>query len=368
MTRPLITVGIPVYNGAEFIGEALVSVLEQDYPALEVVVSDNCSTDGTEEVVRGFVHSDSRVRYLLQPENRGPGENFRQTFAAANGTYFSWLAHDDVLEAPAYLTTLAYHLERNPGTTACTSSFVLRNIALGRETRVDLTELDPTRPWREGRRGFFMWPQQRLSLATYSLFRRSALARAPIGNVAQGAHSLFSDMPILATVATLGRVDAVVGPARAIRQHLASEAQRILRSVSPYDMLRIGLQVKRQLLRCALKAPLPPAERLELTRVAAANFWRANLRRPWDYARLVRALEAERDALLAATGAAGDSQPPRPARRRRGPVASFFTPPAPETVAYVEQLHHAVAELWALHEPSRGTHTSLTIPSARLRA
>lgn len=100
---PLVSVGLPVRNGAEVIEGALRSVLAQRHEDLELVISDNASTDGTEEICRSYARSDSRVRYHRQPEHIGGLANVVQVMHRARGTFLKWIGDDDWL-APSYLS------------------------------------------------------------------------------------------------------------------------------------------------------------------------------------------------------------------------------------------------------------------------
>jgi hypothetical protein len=100
---PLVSIGLPVRNGDEVIEGALRSVLAQEHEDLELVISDNASTDGTEEICRSYARSDSRVRYHRQPENIGLLANFMQVMHLARGTFLKWIGDDDWV-APSYLS------------------------------------------------------------------------------------------------------------------------------------------------------------------------------------------------------------------------------------------------------------------------
>lgn len=92
---PLVSIGLPVYNGEAFIAEAIETLLSQSFEDFEIIVSDNASTDATGAVVRKFVERDSRVRYVRQESNLGAAANFNVAFAESRGRYFKWAAHDD---------------------------------------------------------------------------------------------------------------------------------------------------------------------------------------------------------------------------------------------------------------------------------
>lgn len=95
---PLVSIGLPVRNGAGHVSAAIDSALRQTYGNLELVVSDNASTDETEAVCREFVRSDARVRYHRRPTNIGLINNFNATFQLARGEFFCWLGDDDLLD------------------------------------------------------------------------------------------------------------------------------------------------------------------------------------------------------------------------------------------------------------------------------
>ncbi len=120
MTAPRVAIGLPVYNGARYVGEAIDSVLAQTYSDFELVISDNASSDATEEVCRDYAARDSRVRYHRAAENRGAAWNFNRTFELSDSEYFKWLAHDDVI-GPRYLEHAIAVLERDPAVVLCHS-------------------------------------------------------------------------------------------------------------------------------------------------------------------------------------------------------------------------------------------------------
>lgn len=95
--RPTVTVAICTYNRADgYLREALESAVAQTYPEVEILVSDNASEDGTEELVRSV--ADHRVRYVRQPRNLGPNGNFNFCVREAWGDYFLLLHDDDMID------------------------------------------------------------------------------------------------------------------------------------------------------------------------------------------------------------------------------------------------------------------------------
>jgi len=101
--EPLVSIGLPVRNGERYLGEAVRSVLDQEHGDLELVISDNASDDGTEEICRHFARSDPRVRYHRQPQDIGLVANFNTVLHLARGGYFNWMGDDDRL-TPTYVS------------------------------------------------------------------------------------------------------------------------------------------------------------------------------------------------------------------------------------------------------------------------
>ncbi len=107
MSRPAkdvpVTIALPVYNGAESVARVIESVLAQSHADLELLISDNASTDGTEGICRDFAKTDDRVVYQRHATNVGLLNNFRSAAERARGTFVRWLGDDDFLE-PDYLS------------------------------------------------------------------------------------------------------------------------------------------------------------------------------------------------------------------------------------------------------------------------
>lgn len=93
----LVSIGLPVRNGAQRLEKVIRSVLAQDHERIELVISDNASTDDTEAVCRELARLDGRIAYYRQPENVGLLNNFVHTMRVANGTFLRWVGDDDWL-------------------------------------------------------------------------------------------------------------------------------------------------------------------------------------------------------------------------------------------------------------------------------
>ena len=92
---PDVTIFLPVYNGANYIKEAIQSVLAQSYTNWTFLIVDNCSTDTTAEICKPYL-SDPRFQYILNETNLGVHGNFHKALSLCNTTYFAYLSHDDI--------------------------------------------------------------------------------------------------------------------------------------------------------------------------------------------------------------------------------------------------------------------------------
>ena len=113
--RPLVSIGIPVYNGERYLENALNSILSQTFRDLELIISDNGSSDRTEEICRRYAGADPRIRYYRSEQNLGAGWNFDRVAELARGKYFKWACHDDLC-ALEFVQRCIEILEQDPKT------------------------------------------------------------------------------------------------------------------------------------------------------------------------------------------------------------------------------------------------------------
>jgi hypothetical protein len=113
VSGPLVSIGMPVYNGERHMRSALDSLLAQDHDNFELVISENGSTDGTRAICRDYAARDPRVRVHHQPRHVPAIDNFKTALELARGDYFMWAAVDDTWY-PAFVRMAVDELERNP--------------------------------------------------------------------------------------------------------------------------------------------------------------------------------------------------------------------------------------------------------------
>lgn len=118
--KPRVSIGLPVFNGEKYLKEALDSILAQTYSDFELIISDNASTDCTQQICREYATKDSRIRYYCNENNLGAPKNFNRVFELSSSEYFKWAAYDDLL-APEYLEKCVDVLDKNPSIVLCHS-------------------------------------------------------------------------------------------------------------------------------------------------------------------------------------------------------------------------------------------------------
>ncbi len=145
--KPSISIGLPVYNGENFLKHTLDSILAQTFKDFEVIIADNASTDSTEKICREYADRDKRICYHRNEENIGAARNYNRVFELSTGKYFKWAAHDD-LYASEYLERCFEVLERLPSVVLCYSQvmFVDEQGQQIRKSSSELLNLNSTKP------------------------------------------------------------------------------------------------------------------------------------------------------------------------------------------------------------------------------
>jgi len=300
---PLVTVGIPVRNGERYLEEAIASVLRQDHPALEVVISDNASTDRTPDIARRHAERDPRVRYHRNPEDVGVVANFEITAALATGKYFTWLPHDDVLSPERSISTIVAFLEEHESVVLCGSSVRVHpeeDPGGGHDRTLDA--LWPQGDWSTARLEFFRWPQSVHHFVIYGVYRRVALLAVPMGARRYRGRHVVTDMefPLLAGLCGHGRIVALPEVLRSFRSRADSAGASQVDTFSAVDHLVLAHWMKIRLLRIAWGLALPLPERVSLVKTTLGNFLRAPMGRRPEFSKALGRLRREVGVLRAA--------------------------------------------------------------------
>ena len=154
----IITIGMPLFNAESFLAEAINSLLSQSRGDFRLVISDNASTDGTEDICRSYVKADSRIFYYRQPANNGARANFESVLNAADTPFFMWAAGDD-LWAPSYIETCISHLQSDSSLALVASLVVPFVNNIYSSPTYNLYALPSKTPWRT-RQNYLIQPEE----------------------------------------------------------------------------------------------------------------------------------------------------------------------------------------------------------------
>jgi glycosyltransferase involved in cell wall biosynthesis len=289
---PLVSLGLPVRNGGRFLREALESLLDQTYRPLEVVVSDNASTDDTAEICKEYAGT-GLVRYHRMDRDRGAIANFNRALELSTGVYFAWTSDHDLWQPRAVESCVAL-LEQD-------SSLAL---VYPRATVVDMhgTPLDAELDHIDTRGLPAAARLERLLMTVmecqlfFGVYRADAL-RATGGNEYVWGH----DIAVLARLSLRGAIAETTEHLLVYRRSRAPEydpdawRRRVLSTRFPeaarpsldrsFDDLQRDL--RNSCLRGVLASPLPPREKAAAARVTLRCFQRRfGVTTPWFRARL----------------------------------------------------------------------------------
>jgi glycosyltransferase involved in cell wall biosynthesis len=175
LETPRVSIGLPVYNGENYLREALDSILAQTFPHFELIISDNASTDKTREICEAYVARDRRIRYYRYDKNIGLAGNFNRVLALSTGDFFKWAAHDDVI-AHDFLAKCVAVLDRFPDVILCESKVraLSPESEIGSEFPMDVQKLSS--PKRHVRFGYLLMTD-RVAMGEYFGLIRSNVLR-----------------------------------------------------------------------------------------------------------------------------------------------------------------------------------------------
>ncbi len=194
---PAISIGMPVYNGERYLPMAIDSLLGQTFEDFELNISDNGSTDRTQEICRDYAQREPRIHYVRNQQNIGAAGNFARVFELATGPYFRWLSVDDYC-APTCLEKTKAVLDTKPDIVLCCSKVDI----VGADGQLLVTYADEQalladRPAERFRRVFM---QDSWCNAIYGLMRAPVLRKTGLMGGFGG-----SDLTLLARLSLYGR-------------------------------------------------------------------------------------------------------------------------------------------------------------------
>jgi glycosyltransferase involved in cell wall biosynthesis len=276
---PKVSVGLPVYNGANFIRESIQSILQQDFRDFELIITDNASTDATEAICREIAEGDPRVRYYRNEANIGAAGNYNKVVELARGEYFKWAAHDDECH-PAMLRRCVEILDQAPSSVVMVYPLAELIDENGKrlEAPLDRIESRDARPHRRLVR--LLWTLNMCD-PVFGLIRMEPLRETQLIGAFFGA-----DYVLLGELLMLGQIweiDEILFRLRAHAKRSMKANASARDRAAWYDpaalkkrlVLPNWERMVLELLKSALRAPLSPAERVKcVLAIAGTHYWR----------------------------------------------------------------------------------------------
>jgi len=264
---PTLSVGLPVFNGARWVADALDSILTQSFRDFELIIADNASTDDTEAICRRVAASDARVRYHRNSVNLGAHRNYDHVFALASGRYFKWATCSDMCLDGFFEKCVAV-LEARPDVVLVYPRTLLvvappgvQPYAMEYEDRLNLEDDRPST------RFIHYLNRERINNVMNGIIRASTLRQTALNRPLPG-----SDISMVAELALRGKFVEI--PDRLFVRRFDSETTGILMDASastvaargypgrPSTMQRIKLHSFRFV--TALRAPIGFAEKVRV--------------------------------------------------------------------------------------------------------
>jgi glycosyltransferase involved in cell wall biosynthesis len=193
MQMPLVSIGLPVYNGQTFITEAIECLLAQTFSDWELIISDNASTDTTMSICLAFAKKDSRIRVYPNERNMGFCQNHNRVFQLSRGRYFKWMADDDLFGAE-FLECCIKELEKDDRVVLAFPKIAYVDAGgkpLGSQVNSDLSINGPTAALRVSQIMRLAAEGMDIISSQYGLIRRDILAKTQLWGLYNGSDQVL---------------------------------------------------------------------------------------------------------------------------------------------------------------------------------
>jgi len=202
--KPLLSVGLPVYNGESYLEKSISSILQQSFEDFELIISDNASTDNTPEICITYQKLDKRIKYHHSHENKGAAWNFRRVFQLSQGRFFVWATDDDYFDKNYFYRCIEI-LQKDDTIILCYANTNIIDaggkIQKIHKDRFQLLCDSPSERFK------ILINKLQLCNSAFGLIRSSVLAQTPVHD-----NFVASDQPLLAELAIRGKFYEIEEP------------------------------------------------------------------------------------------------------------------------------------------------------------
>jgi glycosyltransferase involved in cell wall biosynthesis len=201
--EPLLSIGMPVFNSEKYLKNTLDAILAQTFQDFELIISDNASTDRTQEICQEYATKDKRIHYYRNEKNLGAPKNYNRVFELSSGKYFKWAAYDDLF-APEFLRKCIEVLDNDPSIVLCHSKSGRINQdgdLVGYYNQGIMKKIDSPKPHE---RFGDLIKLYYTTCPVFGVFRTELLAKTPL----QGSY-IGADRNLLAEIGLMGRIHQI---------------------------------------------------------------------------------------------------------------------------------------------------------------
>jgi glycosyltransferase involved in cell wall biosynthesis len=276
---PRVSVGLPVYNGEKYLPNALTGLLQQTFGDFELIISDNASTDATQEICREFAARDKRIRYHRNETNIGLAANHNRAFMLSHGEFFKWAAHDDDFPQEMLRRFVTTFDQSSPSVSLVYSHCEYIN-EFGVPDEIDSDGVNCDDPTPHRRLAWFL-DTVHMYNCTYGLIRSDMLRKTRL-------HGLYPmcDCTLFAELVMLGTFVEIQEPLLRIRRHSGRTFTRTLDPVvlrelfnpghgRDFHVLSMRVHMELELVRSALLIPTTLRDKVRCAVVASVvPHWR----------------------------------------------------------------------------------------------
>jgi len=266
-TNPVLSIGLPIYNGEDFVDQALESLLAQTFQDFEIIISDNASSDRTPEICQTYAAKDNRITYHRSPKNLGAAWNYNRAFELSTGKYFKWAAHDDLCD-PSYFQKCIDILEQDDTIALCYANTTVINPTgepTGQYTEdLHLQSPNPSQRYQQFHQRF------RRKYKCNAVF--GIMPRATLEKTALIGHYEASDITLLGELALRGKLTEIPEHLFYRRDHpqMSGRANPTATSIAawfdPNNQQKLVLPMHRLLqehIRAVSRTPMGPLEKVK---------------------------------------------------------------------------------------------------------
>lgn len=240
--NPLISIGVPTRNREKFLRRTIEKLQNQTYKNLEIIISDNNSSDDTNKFCETIANIDSRIKYFKQDKELNPWENFNYTLEKANGNFFMWNADDDYFEESFIEEALKVYQENQDCSVVFCDYFQKdEKDHLISETKLPQFYYDA--PFYKGLRDIYSFPYSESACLIYGLYKIEIIKKCGfpkpigIGEKLSGTEAIH-----MCKLIKLGKPVAISKTLHTRTQHLTNEENLCFvesKELKFYDVLTV---------------------------------------------------------------------------------------------------------------------------------